>query len=106
MFVLHIRQLDEDSIASQIYEEQKRENWPGLVKETKHICKELNIEDCNTTKMGKLEYKKVSIEACHYLNEKWLRRKAKGKCERIIHEVYEKKEYLKNKNIYKVRQQF
>ena len=71
-----IRQLDEDSIASQLYEEQKRENWPGLVKETKHICKELNIEDCNTTKMGKLEYKKNSIEICHYLNKKWLRSKA------------------------------
>ena len=56
--------------------------------------------------MGKLEYKKVSIEACHYLNENWLRSKAKGKCARIIHEVYEKKEYLKNKNINKVRQQF
>ena len=56
MFVMHIRHLDEDSIGSQIYEEQKKENWPGLVKETINICKELNIEDCHTTRMGKLEY--------------------------------------------------
>ena len=106
MFVMHTRQFYEDSLASQIYEEQKRENLPGLVRETEYICKQLSIEDCNTTRIGKLKYKQMSISACHTLNEKWLRNKAQGKCERINHELYEKKAYIKNKNIYKVRQQF
>ena len=103
---MHIRQLDEDSLASQIYKEQKRENWPGLVRETEYICKQLSIEDCNTTRIGKLKYKQMSISACHNLNEKWLRNKAKGKCERIKYELYEKKSYINNTNIYKLRQQF
>ena len=68
-FVIHIRRFDEDSLASQIYEEQKRENWPGLVKDTKYICKQLSIEDCSTAKTEKLKYKQMSIAACHNLNE-------------------------------------
>ena len=80
--------------------------WPGLVKETKYICQELGIEDCNETRKNKLEYKKLSYDACHKYNEKLLRSLAKGKCERMKTEVYEKKEYVKNKNIQKVRQQF
>ena len=44
--VLHIRSLDEETLANRVYTQQKENNWPGLVEETKRICEELKIKDC------------------------------------------------------------
>ena len=49
LLVFHIRSIDEETLAAMTYNEQKAQNWPGLVQETKQICKELDIEDCNIT---------------------------------------------------------
>ena len=56
LLVLHIRSLDEDSLAARVYKEQNAQNWPGLVQETKYICRELQIEDCNTTLIIKISF--------------------------------------------------
>lgn len=106
MLVLHIRSLSSDSLANKIYSEQRVQNWPGLAKETKIICEELDIEDCNSTTIDRNRYKSLLLAACHKSNENSLRLLAKGKCERIDNEEYGKKEYFRNKNIYNVRQQF
>ena len=106
MLVLHIRNLKETILAKQIYEEQKKFNWPGLAAETANICLELNIEDCNSTKTNKNDYKQILIKACHLKNEEKLRALGRGKCERIQLEEYGKKSYLKKKNIFHVRQQY
>ena len=66
----------------------------------------MNIQNCNTTDLNKSLYKKNVFEACHTQNEKYLRSHAKGKCERLAHEEYGKKQYILNKNISSVRQQF
>ena len=49
LLILHIRSMQEDTLAKKIYMEQKKLNLPGLAKETTLICQSLNIEDCNTT---------------------------------------------------------
>merc|ERR1712016_22186 len=38
MLVLHIRSLDDNTLAKKIYNQQVEEGWPGLAKETKEIC--------------------------------------------------------------------
>ena len=106
MLVMHIRSLEENTLANQIYEEQKKMHWPGLATETYNICLELNIEDCNSTMVTKSEYRKIVIQACHRKNEEKLRALARGKCDRINHEEYGKKQYLSKKNIFHVRQQY
>ena len=106
MLVLHIRNLKENTLAKQIYKEQKKLNWPGLAAESKAICLELDIEDCNSTTMNKCDYKKVVIRACHKKNEEKLRALGRGKCERIQIEDYGKKSYLQKKNIFHVRHQY
>ena len=53
LIVLHVRSLDKESLANRIYLKQIDENWPGLAKETKNICLELDIEDCNLTLLSK-----------------------------------------------------
>ena len=83
MLVLHIRGLSPKSLANKIYEEQIVQNWPGLAMETKQICEELELEDCNTTLQERRAYKILLMAACHRSNERCLRLMAKGKCERI-----------------------
>ena len=93
MMILHIRSLDETSLARRIYEQQKENNWPGLARETKDICTSLNIEDCNITQIGRNKYREYVTQACHKLNEERLRSKGLDiKCARISTEEYGKKE--------------
>jgi hypothetical protein len=106
LLILSIRNLEEDTIANLVYKEQRENNWPGLALETTKICHVLKIEDCNTTYLGKNEYKKILLEACHRKNKEDLQVLARGKCERIKWEKYEKKKYISNKTIHSVRMQF
>ena len=69
MLVIHIRSLDGNSLARNTYNQQKEINWPGLVQETKSICQELNIEDCNETQLNKSSFRNMLIKACHSKNE-------------------------------------
>ena len=97
--------------ANKIYNEQRKEGWPSLAKETKEICEELNITDVNTTYLTKNEYKLLVDGAIKRKNEEWLRKEAEGKqkCEKIMRETFGKKNYItKNKvgevrNIFKAR---
>ena len=88
--------MDQSAIARKVYEEQKRENWPGLAKETQEICEELKIENVNITSQNKKTYRKMVTEACHKLNEERLRKDVenKDKCERIMKEPYGRKKYV------------
>ena len=81
-------------------------NMPGLAAETFDICNSLNIPDCNSTNIGRQDYKKLLLVACHKKNEERLRSLAVGKCERITREAYGRKEYFKKKNIFHVRIQY
>ena len=106
MLVMHIRNLDETSIANQIYKEQKEKQFPGLALETKIICQNLHIEDCNKTLLNKTKYSQIVTRALHIKNEQMLRLLAHGKCERINREEYGKKEYISSKDIQSVRQHY
>ena len=106
LLVLHLRNLDETTLARKVYEEQKLMQWPGLVKETSNICKELYIEDCNYTTVQKGKYCQILQDALHKKNEEKLRGLAKGKCERISGETYGRKEYMDRKNIFDVRNHY
>ena len=110
MLVRHLRSMEESTLARQIYEEQKTNNWPGLAKETKVICEELGIEDCNETSntMNNKDYRSMLIESCRKKDEERLRDQAIGKekCDKIMLEDYGKKEYMSEQSIDGVRQYF
>ena len=108
MLILHIRNLKEETLAKKIYEEQRKEGWPGLAKEAKNICEVLGIEDVNTTEMNKIEYKKSVIDALKKKDEEYLRKEAesKRKCEKIMMENYGKKEYIGKRKVVEVRNIF
>ena len=107
MMIIHIRDLDSDSLATMVYEEQKVNKWPGLAQETQVICKELGIEDCNSTSLNKGDYRKLVTEACHKKNEEIIRNEAsEKKCQRIREEEYGKKDYISSQTISDTRKRF
>ena len=106
MLVIYLRNLEDNTLARRVYEEQKLKGWPGLAAETVLICQYLGIEDCNQTSQNKEDYKRTLIQACHLRNEERLRTQGEGKCARFGQETYGRKEYLQKKNIFHVRQQF
>ena len=77
MLILHIRSLEGTALANKIYNEQRKEGWPGLAKETKEIRKGLNITDVNTTYLTKNEYKLLVDGAIKRKNEERSRRQTK-----------------------------
>ena len=105
LLALHLRHLDEESLAARVYLEQQAMGWPGLATEVVKICGELGIENVNTTVYNKYNFKKILSEACHIKNLGILRQLAerKEKCSHIINEVYKQKEYIENKSISEVR---
>ena len=106
MLIIHIRNMDIDTLARRVYEEQKVQKWPGLATETASFCQILGIEDCNLTKLSKALYRQILVKACHSKNEQNLRSKATGKCVRIKEEKYGQKSYIQQKNIHMVREQY
>ena len=72
LFVLYLRNLDEDTFASKVYKEQKVKKWPGLAAETLKICQMLHIEDCNETMQNMFSYKQVLFKALYHKNEEKL----------------------------------
>jgi hypothetical protein len=103
--ILHLKDLDEHSLASQIYQEQVEKGWPGLAKEAKEICEELQIEDVNTTTKTNGEFKILVKRAIETRNEEMLKQQAqnKQKCGKIMKEKYGRKNYMTEKKIEDVR---
>ena len=108
LLVLHLRQLDEESLASRVYKEQLANKWPGLAEEVEKICKQLGVESANSCRLDIKSYKKMITEACHKKNEERIRENTNNsiKCERIKKEEYGRKKYLKETNINYVRELF
>ena len=55
--VLHLRQLDYESLAKQVKNEQIAKKWPGLAEDVDMICAELEIENANTCRLDFKTYR-------------------------------------------------
>ena len=45
--MVRIKRLEEDGFAKQVYKQAEENGWPGLGKEVKHICEQIQIPDIN-----------------------------------------------------------
>ena len=45
--LVRIKCLEEDGFAKQVYKQAEENGWPGLGKEVKHICEQIQIPDIN-----------------------------------------------------------
>ena len=69
MFVHHHRQLKAGVLAKQVWDLQVREEWPGPAAETREICSSLGIEDVNSTKSTRMEWKREVKKTCKVKHE-------------------------------------
>ena len=102
--MLHLRYLDQESLAHRVHLEQRAMGWPGLSTEVEEICRQLNIESVHTTNYNKYEYKQMLTRDCHIKNEQILMNLSEGreKCSRIQKEAYGGKEYIEKKYIQRI----
>jgi hypothetical protein len=105
MLIHHIRSLSQESIASQMYSEQVRNNWPGLAREAEDICINLNIEDVNLTSLSRCQYARVVDTAISRKEDEDMKTDTvdSTKMRNIRKDTWGIKEYVKNGNLYTVR---
>ena len=73
-FYKYLQDLPTDTLAKEIFDEQKNNNFPGLVSECRIIAKDLNIESELTDEIiGKAQFKQIVKTAIVKKNEEILR---------------------------------
>ena len=106
----HIKNLDNSSLAKQIFDEQKNGGWPGLVAEGVQISRDWNIPDISEPdiQISKLEWKNVVKKEAKNQNSKLLSDmiKKSSKLEEIKDEEYCEKKYLTEMNMHDARIHF
>ena len=103
--LFHIRNLEQGSLANQVYEQQLEHSWPGLVKEGKEISEKLGIPDITVIKCDKVELKNMVKRAAKEHDEKELKERisALDKLELIKNEDCRRKVYVESMNLSGVR---
>ena len=102
--------MSKNCLAKQVFDEQKVNNWPGLVAEVKQLCKDLSLPDITEShnKFKKLDWKyKVGV-ACKVEEENCLKNEMSklSKVEDIKDEIFELKGYLKEMTLQQTRMHF
>ena len=97
-----------DSLAKEVLTEQYRLQLPGLAKEVKDICIELNLPNIMRENIPILKWKKAVKDSCRNAAAKDLIESMKGmsKVKELAKEDFERKDYIKKKNIYDARLMF
>ena len=107
----HVKNLDNDSLAKQIYEEQCHSGWPGLVMECKEIIDEWKLPDIinQEHKFSKAQWKMLINRAAKIKNGELLvemMNQGYSELEIMKSESYEEKAYLKDMSMYNARVNF
>ena len=105
MLIHHIRTLDKEALASEMYYEQVKNNWPGLAREAEDICEQLGIQNVNETVLSKKQFSQLVESAILTEEDKLLKSESANmdKMKVIQAESWGLKEYVKSGNLYSVR---
>ena len=102
-FIWHLQNLDDDSLAKEIFQAQRLQNLPGLVKECDEWMAELKLPSVYENKYSKCQWKRMVKSAIYKENEKDLKTKMKEmeklKESDMIKEKCETKPYITNLSV-------
>ena len=109
LFLHHLATLDDDSLAKQVYNVQKRLELPGLVEECQEYFIKFGI--CDITKYSKTQWKTLIKKCVQNLNKDTLLDTMKSSYKKLDHnkfatEKFELKPYLLNLQTDDARQKF
>jgi hypothetical protein len=105
----HIKNLDDSSLAKQVYKEQTEHGWPGLVDECGSILKQWNLKNIFTEENStKSQWKNAVKKEAKVQNEDNLRKmiKKSSKLEIMKGESYGEKPYISDMNMQDARVNF
>ena len=109
MMIMHLRGLKEPALANEIWQEQQENDWPGLSKEVRDICEEIDLEDINKMNLedvSKRSMRKEVTEACFELHKTEVKSKMRKKCEDMKDEEIKLQDYFVDLNLYEARERF
>ena len=108
IFFKYLQQCDKNYLANEIFEEQERLKLPGLVKESKILAKELNIDsDLNNKEVTLQKFEQIVKQKIAVENENEVRSMmTKSKCDDIKGEKFGLKSYFKNHSVTNARTKF
>ena len=97
--IVHLKKLDEASLAKQVLDEQIRHDWPGLAKEAKEICQKWKMENVTREEeevKSKKVWKRLIQKKAKEEEEKDLKERMKKyqKLQDVIDEDYGRKSYF------------
>ena len=92
IFVNHIQNLDENTLAKQILTAQTYEDLPGLKRETEEFIAELGLPNCFTSRINKNSWKQLVKKAVNGANEEELRRKMES-YEKVNKKVFQDEKF-------------
>ena len=108
-FAKYLKTQDSSSLSQQIFTEQEKLKFPGLVTEVDEIVKNLDIvEEYNDKNVKLKKFKNISKKKISSENEKQLRQRMKKykKMDELKDEKFEIKDYLKSMNLNQIRSHF
>ena len=71
--VFHIRNMEDETLAKQIYNQQLTYGWPGLIREGVKLCEEPGSPDVTKVKASDKEFKWMVKEACRLRDQEELK---------------------------------
>jgi hypothetical protein len=108
--LFHIKNLDDESLAKQIYCEQLNSGWPGLLSECGEILKDWEVPNIlrENSHLSKGQWKTIINKEAKNQNEKMLKKMIEkgSKLEVMKNESYGKKAYLTEMSFHNARINF
>ena len=109
--LFHIKNLDDSSLAKQIYSEQLNSGWPGLLRDCENILERWDVPNIlhENHQLSKYQWKTIINKEAKIQNGKLLADMMKNgysKLEVMKREAYEEKTYLKEMPMYNARINF
>ena len=105
LLLMRIKSHGLNTLCRQVYEEGRRQQWPGLGQEVTEICEQIGIPDVNSVVVDKDEVKNAIFE--HHYHEMVEEVKSKKKLENIKEDDFrEVQQYFGDKSVENTRMGF
>ena len=102
LLLRRIKNKNRQSLSRKIFEEQRANNWPGLSREVRDICKEINLPDINDMDISEGEIKQAVFD--HHYGELVANISKSKKMMRHKEEDFKQvQSYMKGKSVENIR---
>ena len=103
-FINNLKHMDDNKLAKKIFNEQKKNKWPGLIQECDDICDEIGLPRISASDINKCEINEALKQ--HNKQKQVTEMKEMSKLKENCEGEFERSPYLDNKNVVEARAMF